>query len=375
MAKGDIPQISNLDRLIVACLQTNGRASWSAIATVTGVSETTVARRVQQMTEAGIIRTVGVLDSFRAGLGMPTLVRIGCAPGMADSVSAAIADRGDARTVTVVTGIADCVAELIVPDRAAMHRVLLQELPAVDGVRSTDSLVVLRTFRAAQLWEPRLLDRASTAQLLPQPQPPFEDGSVVVAAALDEVDRVIAAGLGEDGRMPYRDLAGRAGISETTAARRVESMVSNGCLQFRTLISPQLLGYRTEAMLWLTVDARYLDRVGRRLVEEPSVKELVATAGSYHLVGRVALAHHQDLYALLNEWIGSLPGVRDVDVTFELQTLKRSWVLGADVVPESGPAELRPGRGKPDGRASSMTAHPLMRKSETGCTATGEAFN
>jgi DNA-binding Lrp family transcriptional regulator len=93
------------------------------------------------------------------------------------------------------------------------------------------------------------------------------------------------------------------------------------------------------------VDARYLDRVGRRLVEEPSVKQLVATAGSYHLAGRVALAHHQDLYALLTEKIGSLPGVRDVDVTIVLQTLKRSWVLGADTVPASRPAELRPGHG------------------------------
>jgi hypothetical protein len=47
----------------------------------------------------------------------------------------------------------------------------------------------------------------------------------------------------------------------------------------------------------------------------------------------VALRRHQDLYGLLTETIGSLPGVRDVDVTFELQTLKRSWVLGADTAP------------------------------------------
>ena len=349
MGKGAPPQMSTLDRLIVACLQTNGRASWSAISAVTGVSETTVARRVQQMTEGGIMRIVGILDSFRAGLGMPTLVRIGCAPGMVGSVSAAIAGRSDVRTVTMVTGVADCVAEFIVPDRAAMTRLLAQELPAVDGVRSTDSLVVLRTFRAGQLWEPHLLDRDSTTQLLPQPPPPFEDGSVVIAAELDEVDRVIASALAEDGRMPYRDLAGRAGISETTAARRVESLVSNGCLQFRTLVSPQLLGYGTEAMLWITVDARYLDRVGRRLVEEPSVKHLVAAAGSYHLAGRVALARHQDLYALLTERIGSLPGVRDIDVTFELQTLKRSWIPGADTVPASQPAEPRPGRGSQSG--------------------------
>jgi DNA-binding Lrp family transcriptional regulator len=345
MAKGEPAQLSTLDRQIVACLQTNGRASWSAIAAVTGVSETTVARRAQQMTDAGIMRTVGVLDAFRAGLGMPMLVRIGCVPGLADSVSAAIAARGDVRTVTMVTGVADCVAEFIVADRAALHRLLVQELPAVDGVRSNDSLVVLRTFRSSPQWDPQFLDRESIAQLRPQEPPPFEDGTATATAELDDVDRAIATAVGEDGRMPYRDLAARAGVSETTAARRLETLVGCGCLHFRTLVDPRLLGYGTEAMLWLTVDARYLDRVGRRLAAEPSVRYLVATAGSYHLAARVALAQHQDLYELLTEKIGPLPGVRDVDVTFELRTLKRSWVAGTDTLSAGRPAEPRTGRG------------------------------
>jgi DNA-binding Lrp family transcriptional regulator len=332
MAKGEHPQLDTLDRMFVACLQANGRASWSTIAMVSGASETTVARRVQQMTDSGILRIVGVLDAFRTGLGMPMLVRISCTPGMADLVADAIAARDDVRFVTTITGVADCVAEFIVPDRSALHRVLTYELSAVEGVRSSDSLVVLRTFRAAQQWDPRLLDRESIARLQSHEVVPFEDGTLTAVAELDEVDHAIARAFGEDGRMPYRDVAARVGVSETTVARRVDSLISTGCLHFRTLIAPALLGYETEVMLWLTVDARHLDRVGRRLAEEPSVRYLVATAGSYHLAGRVALSRHQDLYGLLTEKIGSLPGVRDVDVTFELQTLKRSWVLGTDPV-------------------------------------------
>jgi DNA-binding Lrp family transcriptional regulator len=333
MAKVEQPQIDTLDRMLVACLQTNGRASWNAIAAVSKVSETTVARRVQQMTDSGILRIVGVLDSFRADLGMPALVRISCTAGMANSVSAAIAARDDVRFVTTVTGVADCVAEFIIPDRSTLHRLLTEELPAVEGVRSSDCLVVLRTFRAAQQWDPGLLDRESVAQLRPHEAISFEDGTRTAVTELDAADLAIAMALGEDGRMPYRDLAARLGVSETTVARRVDSLISTGCLHFRTVVAPALLGYDSELMLWLTVDARHLDRVGRRLAEEPSVKYLVATAGSYHLAGRVALRRHQDLYGLLTETIGSLPGVRDVDVTFELQTLKRSWVLGADTAP------------------------------------------
>ena len=347
MAKAEQPQLDTLDRMVVACLQTNGRASWSAIAAVSGVSETTVARRVQQMADSGILRVVGVLDAFRAGLGTPMLVRIGCTPGMADSVSAAIAARSDARLVTTLTGVADCMAEFIVPDRGTLHRLLTQELPAVEGVRSCDCLVVLRTFRAAPQWDPRLLDRESVTQLRPYEAIPFEDGSLTAVTELDEVDLAIAGALGEDGRMPYRDLAARVGVSETTAARRVDSLVSSGCLHFRTLVAPALLGYGTEVMLWLTVDARHLDRVGRRLVEEPSVKYLAATAGLYHLVGHVVLRRHQDLYELLTEKIGSLPGVHNVDVTFELQTLKRAWALEADAVPMSRLAATEAGGGSP----------------------------
>lgn len=329
MAKPGHPQLDALDRMFVACLQTNGRASWNAIAGVGGVSETTVARRVQQMTDSGILRVVGVLDALRVGHGTPMLVRVGCAPGMANSVSAAIAARRDARLVTTLTGAADCVAEFIVPDRETLHRLLTQELPAVTGVRSCDCLVVLRTFGAAPQWDPRLLDREAIAQLRPYEAIPFEDGVLTAVTELDEVDLAIAAALGEDGRMLYRDLAARVGVSETTVARRVDNLVSSGCLHFRTLVAPALLGHGTEVMLWLTVDARHLDRVGRRLAEEPSVTYLAATAGLYHIVGRVALRRPQDLYELLTDKIGSLPGVRDMDVTFELQTLKRAWVLEA----------------------------------------------
>jgi DNA-binding Lrp family transcriptional regulator len=325
--------IDPLDQVFLTCLQMNGRASWHTIAGISRVSETTVARRVQQMMDDGVLRITGVLDVFRSGLGTPVLVRIGCVPGSVDSVCETIAARSDARFVTSVTGKADCVAEFVVSSRAELRQLLGRDLPGVDGVRSSESLVVLRTFRAAHDWDPGLLDADAVQQLRPQGILPFERGDRDdTPVEMDETDLAIATALAKDGRMPYREMAAEIGVSETTVARRVESLVTLGCLHFRTLIAPALLGFDMELMLWLTVDPAHLDQVGRRLAEEHTVKYLVATAGSYHLTGRVALRRHEDLYALLTDTIGALNGVRDVDITIELRTFKRSWVIGEESI-------------------------------------------
>ena len=56
-----------LDRQIIHALIIDGRAPFSRIAAVVGVSEQTVARRYRRMHAAGVVRVVGLPDSQRLG--------------------------------------------------------------------------------------------------------------------------------------------------------------------------------------------------------------------------------------------------------------------------------------------------------------------
>ncbi|WP_084685149.1 AsnC family transcriptional regulator [Nonomuraea coxensis] len=57
---------------------------------------------------------------------------------------------------------------------------------------------------------------------------------------LDEPDRAMAAALQLHGRAPWSLVARLVGASESTAERRVESLVRRGCPRFRTLTEPEV---------------------------------------------------------------------------------------------------------------------------------------
>ena len=56
---GDMVEIDDLDGQLLHCLAVDGRASFSEIAAVLGVSDQTVARRYRRLRGAGVIRSWG----------------------------------------------------------------------------------------------------------------------------------------------------------------------------------------------------------------------------------------------------------------------------------------------------------------------------
>ncbi|HVV11334.1 Lrp/AsnC family transcriptional regulator [Amycolatopsis sp.] len=316
---------ADLDRRIAAALQLDGRASWGAIARHVGTSESTVLRRVGQLTDSGQVRVIGVLDVLRCGLGVPVVMRFKCAPGTSGEVARAIAARPDTRYASVLAGSADCVAEFVLPSYQDAAR--LDELPGAKGLTESETFAVMRTFISNHDWDSGELDTSAAADLRGADARPFEEQHwESPPEKLDELDLAISAALGEDGRMSFKEVSRQVGSSESTVARRVDSLVRRGCLRFRTLAEPALFGYSLEFMLWLSVLPSELDSAGQQLARHPGTKYLSATTGRFNLVGQIVLRHYGELYRHTTDVVGTLPGLREADVTLQVDTLKRAWV-------------------------------------------------
>lgn len=319
------PHPADVDGRIAAALQLNGRASWSAIARGLGVSESTVLRRVTALHEQGRLRVIGVLDVLRCGLGVPVLVRLRCRPGTAHTVAEAIAARPQTRYATVLTGGADCAAELVLSGYHELVTLFGTDVDDAD-VLGVESMPVIRTFTSNHDWDPGLLSTETAQALRGGTVEPFEDRHREGAPeTLDELDLAVVAALGEDGRMSFTELAGQIGASESTAKRRVDALVRRGALRFRTLAEPELFGFGVEFMVWLSVRPDRLDQAARALAAHHTTRYLSATTGSFDLVGQVALRHHGELYRYTTDVLGTLPGVRAAEITLQLHTLKRAW--------------------------------------------------
>ncbi|MCO1654013.1 Lrp/AsnC family transcriptional regulator [Pseudonocardia humida] len=315
----------DLDQRIVAALQLNGRASWKQVAAAVGATESTVARRGQQLLDSGRVRVTGLLDHLRCGLGISLQVRLRSRPGAATAVATALAALPATRFVTVVAGSADVCAEFVVPDHREVTAVLVEGLPRPDDIVETETMVVVRKFSASEEWDPGLLDAAAVALLRPGAAAP-DHREWHEPERLTAQEFAIAELLAADGRASYSQLAAAVGVSDSTVARRVESLLRRGCLRFRALFDTRLLGLDVEFLQWFTVEPAALERAGAQLAALASTRYVSATTGRFDLCLHGVLPGYGDLYHYMTDVVGALPGVRAADLTLQARTLKQARV-------------------------------------------------
>ncbi|MEU7486934.1 Lrp/AsnC family transcriptional regulator [Streptomyces sp. NPDC042319] len=319
--------IDELDRRVIAALQLNGRAPWSAVARWVGASETTAQRRYTALRERGLLRVIGTLELDRTREGSSMLVRVQARPGRGLEVADRFAASPDVRFVAVVTGSADLIVDFVARDNEEMMRMLFTDLPAADLITSTEAVPVIRAFTSAAMWDTGLLPPAAAADLRPASSSASCDRADRDRAphALTPLEQEIITALREDGRTQISVLARRLDRAESSVARALERLISRGILQFRTLVEPSLLGYDAEFMVWLSIKPDQLEAAGRQLARHPGTKFLAAATGRFNLAGHMVLPRRADLLHYTSDVIGTLPGLIASDVTLHLVTMKYSW--------------------------------------------------
>jgi DNA-binding Lrp family transcriptional regulator len=316
----DIRKWPSLDQRIAVAMQIHRRASWRDLAKLVGTSESTVARRARRLVRQGIVRTTTMPNPQRCGIGNPVWVHFECEPSASNGVAVALASRPDVRLVAQVTGSVDIVAELILPDSGRLATVLTEELAKIPGILRTHSENVLRTMKVSHDWSRGILDEpiAGPAERV--------DNEAQAPMQIDSIDRAMLDRLRSDGRLSYRALAQDLRISESSARRRVGSLIASGCLVPVTLVEPRFLGFDFEIFAWLRVSLSKLEAAADILSRRSEVRYLAATSGYSDLVAEIICRSQQDLYLFRTQVLGSLPGLRQCETAMELRTVKRVWL-------------------------------------------------
>lgn len=274
------------------------------------------------MIGSGRIRVVAIADPVRCGFGYWVLLQVKCRLGEGPSVARALSERLDVRYVALVTGQFDILVEMIVSSRRDLGRVLLEELPLIEGIENISTRTVLRNFKMAYDWSRDLL--GETVGVLERYGKPSETSGA--PQVLDELDLRLYRLLLEDGRRSFLELASAAGVNESMARRRVDSLWERGCIRFATLVDPAQLGYGVEFVCWVRADLARLEQAADALVGLPEVRYISATLDYSDLICEVVLRSEEDLYEFCTGVLGRVPGVREVNVNLKLRTVKQAYV-------------------------------------------------
>ena len=143
---------------------------------------------------------------------------------------------------------------------------------------------------------------------------------------LDATDRSIIRELQADGRISYADLAPRVGLSAPATRQRVQRLVDSELLQVVAVTDPLKLGLPVMALVGITVDGD-VRAVADRVSELDRVIYVVLTSGSFDLFAEVVCADMDELFAVVNDHIRAIDGVRTSEsfVYFDIHTHRFTW--------------------------------------------------
>lgn len=134
-----------LDRQLVHALQLDGRAPFSRIAAVLGVSDQTVARRYTRHRTTGALKVLGLADARALGE-IEWMVRVQCTPDAAVSVAEALARRSDTSWVSLMSGGTEIAAVCRAASSDHSDALLLQKLPRTPSVVGVTAHCLLHEF-------------------------------------------------------------------------------------------------------------------------------------------------------------------------------------------------------------------------------------
>lgn len=295
--------LNQLQLRIIAALQVDGRAPWSKISEAIGEPERTVARHGTDLLERGHV-TIAALNNY------PHQLILACesAAGAARLSCEALARREDVSYCYLTTGVSEIVAEL--GYRENLSELLTLQIPATTGLQNFTAFPVLKYFKTVRGWRTGALTPGEALKLLPY------SGTDLTEWTLPEsrgnTDDEIVRALQEDGRATLEAIARRVNLSQASVARRLEWLLKSGQISIRALVEPLLVGFATEAMLWVQVPPYHVETLGQELSLWPEVRYAAAIAGSYQLLVNLTATTPARLYALLSHpvWSDQVSHVR-----------------------------------------------------------------
>lgn len=142
---------------------------------------------------------------------------------------------------------------------------------------------------------------------------------------MDKLDLKIISLLQENGTATNAGIARKVGVSEETVRRRLKRLVQEEYIRVVALPDPAKLGYKSEVLIGVQVDANKVDQVAEDLADMDEVNWVSVTTGSFDVFAWATLRSSEELSIFLRTKVGIIPGVRRLETFINLAIKKRRY--------------------------------------------------
>jgi Lrp/AsnC family transcriptional regulator for asnA, asnC and gidA len=139
---------------------------------------------------------------------------------------------------------------------------------------------------------------------------------------LDKLDISIIKHLEQDGRKSYSDIAEDLGVAVSTISSRVTKLIDQNVISVMVLVNPHKVGLEAPATLSIAIEPYHFNQVVDEILSYPEVNFASMTTGNFNLLIDVFCRNTQHLAELITDRLNTLEGIKDIEITYQIQRLK-----------------------------------------------------
>jgi DNA-binding Lrp family transcriptional regulator len=139
--------LHDTDWPLVQALAEDGRAPYRQLAAHTHWHESTVRRRVEELTASGVLSFDVDLATDAVGIRAPAILWMSVVPARLAQVGQTLADRPEIPFVAATTGPTNLVAALLCHDDRSLYEYLTVEMAALEGLTHIETAPVMRAVK------------------------------------------------------------------------------------------------------------------------------------------------------------------------------------------------------------------------------------
>jgi Lrp/AsnC family transcriptional regulator, leucine-responsive regulatory protein len=145
---------------------------------------------------------------------------------------------------------------------------------------------------------------------------------------LDKSDKIILRELQREAQQPIANLAAKAGLSASSAHRRVKLLEERGAITgYSATLNRLALGLTNEFFVEISLSAQTeeaFERFEKAVQRVPEILECHLMSGQFDYLLRVAAADVADYERIHRSRIARLPGIQRIQSSLALRTVK-AW--------------------------------------------------
>jgi Lrp/AsnC family transcriptional regulator for asnA, asnC and gidA len=142
---------------------------------------------------------------------------------------------------------------------------------------------------------------------------------------LDALDRRIVEILTVDARVSNRQIAAQLGVTEGTIRGRINRLEEGGAIRLTAVTNVQFVGSPKAVLIGIQAHHGELKTLCQKIAAMPEIRCVILMLGRFDILAIGLFIALEDIVDVANNRILAMPGVRHVETSIAVKTLKYDY--------------------------------------------------